>query len=128
MEISYQISWVRHGCNSTSVANSHLFNYGSKIDCEYGCSGDIISPISYVCKYFSIEDDWSFGEYHKTYNFTSISDETTVTIGTSSSSWIDEIGGSWNVSTTFSLITRADTGKINSSPQVLPTPPLRLQQ
>ena len=133
MEISYQISWRRshsfHGCNSIHVANSALFSSNSGwygIKCQYGCSGTIISPISYVCTYFSVEDDWSFGEYHKTYLFNS---ENTVTIGTFSLAWIHAVGtGQWNISTTFSLITRADTGKINSSPHVLPTPPLRLQQ
>ena len=133
MEISYQISYRRsrsgHVCTSTNVINGHLFSGGNKIDCQYSCSGNIISPISYICTYFSIEDDWSFGEYHKMYNFIGVSDENTVTIGTYSNSWISKVGGgNWNVSTTFSLVTRADTGQINSSPQVLSTPPLRLQQ
>ena len=133
MEISYQISWRRsrrgHECNSTSVNNRHLIGGRSKIDCQYSCSGAIISSIFYVCTYFSVEDDWSFGEYHKTYTFSSVSDENAVTIGTDGGKWIKEAGeGDWNVSTTFSLVTRSDTGKINSSPQVLPTLPLRLQQ
>ena len=132
MEISYQISWRRshpsHTCDSSSVAKSLLFSGGNAINCQYGCSGTIISSMSYVCTYFSVEDDWSFGENYTTYNF-SVTDENTVTIGTFRSNWIKEAGdGKWNISTTFSLVTRADTGKINSSPRVLPTPPLRLQQ
>ena len=130
MEISYQISWRRsiskHECNSIHVANGVLFGGESNIKCQYSCSGTIISPISYVCTYFSIEDDWSFGENHQTHTFNSAN---TITIGTASGNWIKEAGdGKWNISTTFSLVTRADTGKINSSPRVLPTPPLRLQQ
>ena len=133
MEISYQISWRRshrfHDCTSTHVTNNYLITGQDSINCQYSCSGTIISPISYVCTYFSVEDDWLFGEYHKTYLFNSVSDENTVTIGTFSFDWIAAVGsGQWNISTTFSLITRADTGKINSSPRVLPTPPLRLQQ
>ena len=132
MEISYQISWRRgasgHDCNSTHVANSLLISGEDKIECQYSCSGTIISPISYVCTYFSVEDNWSFGENHQTYLFNSVSDENTVTIGTVNSAWINEAGSTWNISTTFSLVTRADTGKINSSPRVVPTPPLRLQQ
>ena len=135
MEISYQISWRRninkHKCNSTHVANGVLFSGESNIKCQYSCSGTIISPISYVCTYFSIEDDWSFGENHQTHTFNSTSDNNTITIGTASGNWIIEAGninGKWNISTTFSLATRNDTGKINSSPRVLPTPPLRLQQ
>ena len=132
MEISYQISWRRshpyHRCDSSSVAKSLLFSDGNTINCQYGCSGNIISSMSYVCTYFSVEDDWSFGENYTTYLFNSVSDENTVTIGTVSTAWINEVGSNWNISTTFSLVTRADTGKINSSPRVLPIPPLRLQQ
>ena len=133
MEIYYQISWRRsnpeHYCNSTQVVNSQVINGHHKIECLYGCSRIIISPISYVCTYFSAEDDWTFGEYHKTYTFNSVSDENTITIGTARYNWIREVGdGPWNVSTTFSLTKRNDTGRINSSPRVLPTPPLRLQQ
>ena len=114
-------------CNSTHVANGTLLLGESRIACEYGCSETIVSPISYVCTCFSITDDWSFGDYHTTHLFNSLSDENTVTIGTVSSAWISEAGSRWNVSTTFSLVTRADTGKINSSPRIQPTPPLRLQ-
>ena len=130
MEISYQISWRRnasgHECNSTHVANGLLINGGDSIECQYSCLGTIISTMSYVCTYFSIADVWSFGEYHTTYLFNSVSDENTVTIGTTGCCWVSTTF--WNISTTFSLVTRTDTGKINSSPRVLPTPPLRLQQ
>ena len=134
MEVSYQTSWTRsrsgHTCNSTHVTNGVLFGGSSRIRCRYSCQPDIIiSPMSYVCTYFSVEDDWSFGEYHITHNFKSVSHKSTVTIGTLGSSWVAEVGfGNWNISTTFSLVARADTGKINSSPRILPTPPLRLQQ
>lgn len=85
--------------------------------------------MSFICTYYSIEDNWVFGEYHSTYNFNNISvtDENTITIGYEGNAWINGIGGRWNISTTFSLVKRADTGKINSSPQILPTPPLRLK-
>ena len=133
MEILYQISWRRdasgHECNSTMVANGNLVTGASELKCQYGCSATILSKMSYVCTYFSVEDNWSFGEYHMTYDFNYAFHENTVTIGTVSGDWINEVGeGNWNISTTFSLVTRTDTGKINSSPQVLPTPPLNLQQ
>ena len=133
MEISYQISWRRssgsHWCNSTYVANGTLLAGEGRISCQYSCSGTIISPISYVCTYFSAEDDWSFGEHRETYLFNSVSDENAVTIGTVSGNWITDAGNDdWNISTTFSLAKRTDTGKINSSPRILPTPPLYLQQ
>ena len=132
MEVSYQISWRhshrRYACYGIDVANSFLFKGGGNIKCQYGCSGTIISPMSYVCKYYSVIDDWTFGEHHVTYNFSQISFDDIVTIGTVSGNWIKEVGeGDWNISTTFSLTKRNDTGRINSSPRVLPTPPLRLQ-
>lgn len=132
MEISYQISWRHswgHGCDSANVSNGDLINGEASLSCQYGCSGTIISPMSYVCTCFSIEDDWSYGEHHLTHIFDSVSDQNAVTIGTLSNGWITEVGdGNWNVSTTFSLATRMDTGQINSSPQVLSSLPLHLQQ
>ena len=127
MEIYYQISWKRSSGNVCSTKGSYK-DGESELKCQYGCSATILSKMSYVCTYFSAVDEWSFGENHITYNFNSVLEETTVTIGTYSGAWISKVGGSWNISTTFSLRKRADTGKINSSPQILPTPPLRLQQ
>ena len=132
MEISYQISWSQslstHTCYDTHVANSALFKGESKISCRYGCSGNIISPIPYVCTYFSAVDDWTFGEHHITYSFSQISTDDIVTIETASCCWIRNASGhDWNISTTFSLTKRNDTGRINSSPRVSPTLPLRLQ-
>ena len=134
MEISYQISWRRSAsgryCNTTDVANSYVNTGEGTIQCQYGCSSNIVPRISYVCTYFSPEDDWIFGEYHLDYNFINITmlDDNTVTIGTVSGDWIREVSNNnWNISTTFSLTKRNDTGRVNSSPRVLPTPPLRLQ-
>ena len=132
MEISYQISWKLshhyHNCSSTHVSNNFVTNGERSISCQYGCSGHIISPMSYVCTYFSAVDDWTFGEYNKTHNFYDTLDDNIVTIGTTGGDWIRGVGqGNWNISTTFSLTKRNDTGTINSSPRVLPTPPLRLQ-
>ena len=128
MEIYYQISWRRSRSGYACNANGYFINSGSSLECQYSCSDTILSTMSYVCSYFSAEDDWSFGEYHIAHTFDSLVDETTVTIGTLGSIWASEASGKSNISTTFSLVMRADTGKINSSPQILPTPPLRLQQ
>ena len=84
--------------------------------------------MSYVCTCFNTGEDWSFGEHHITHIFNDISDQNAVTIGTYSNAWINEIGGSWNVSTTFSLVTRIDTGTINSSPRISTSLPLYLQE
>ena len=63
-------------------------------------------------------------EGHVTHIF-NVSDINTVTIGTVGASWINPYG-SWNISTTFSLITRTDTGEINSTPRVVSFPYLNL--
>ena len=131
MEISYQISWTQDNsrrCNSATVANGNRIDYGGALICQYGCSGTVISQLSFICTYYSTGDNWVFGEYYRIYSFNSVTDENTVTIGYEDGAWIGEIGGRWNISTTFSLVKRADTGTINSSPHILPTPPLRLQQ
>jgi len=69
-------------------------------------------------------DNWSLGSRSFTYDFSTFS-HNFITIGTASSGWISPFG-SWNVSTTFNLIQRSETGQINSSPHVLSLP-LRLQ-
>ena len=132
MEISYYISWRLDGdeCNSTTVANGNLL-VGDKLSdlkCQYGCTDIIILKMPYICTDFSTGDDWLLGGHHITHVFNNISDNNTVTIGTVSGNWNRKVGKGWNISTTFSLFTRGDTGKINSSPQVVPTFNLRLQQ
>ena len=131
MEISYQISWRQSGshiCDYIQVANSSLFPGEDSLDCQYGCSAAIISPMSYVCTYFSAEDDWTLGEHHITYNFNNTWDDI-ITVGNTGYAWINAVGGgNWNISTTFSLTKRNDTGRVNSSPRVLSIPPLRLQR
>ena len=50
------------------------------------------------------------------------------TIGFTGYAWIAPFTSNWNVSTTFSLTTRADTGQINSSPRAVTAPVIRLQE
>jgi len=132
MDIFYQISWKRdssgHECDSVKVASGSLQIGEGSLECQYGCSGTITPKMSYVCTFFSVKDNWSFGEHHITHVFNNVHDINTVTIGTVSNAWVSGIGGKWNISTTFSLVPRVDTGKINSSPQISPILPLHLQQ
>lgn len=51
-----------------------------------------------------------------------------VTIGFTGSAWIAPFNSRWNVSTTFSLATRSDIGRINSSPRAITFPVIRLQE
>ena len=83
----------------------------------------------YTCTDFSIEENWSFGERRYTYNFGAVvSDSDIVTIGFTGNAWIAPFNSNWNISTTFSLVTRNDTGRINSSPRAITAPVIRLQE
>ena len=128
--MSWRPGFSQHMCNSASIASGSLINGENSIACRYGCSGSsIVSPMSYVCTCLSTEDNWSYGERRVTGVINSTYDNNTITIGTIGGNWIGTVGdGNWNVSTTFSLVARGDTGRINSSPQVLSSLPLYLQE
>ena len=130
MRIFYHVSWRRSSgtggnCDSSTVSSGRLIG-GGNLNCQYGCAGTI-SRMSYYCTDYSTEEDWSFGERQLTYNFTGQTTDT-ITIGFTGCCWISPFSGSWNISTTFSLIPREDTGKINSSPRAITSPVIRLQQ
>jgi len=78
--------------------------------------------MTFYCTEFSNTDNWSFGSRSLTYAFP----KGIITIGTASGGWIAPFG-SWNISTTFSLTPRSDTGQINSPPLAFTLPTLRLQ-
>ncbi|XP_065903921.1 integrin beta-like protein C [Dysidea avara] len=131
MEISYHVSWRRNSgaggsCSSLTVSNGLLLSGGGGMVCQYGCSGTI-TTMSYICTDFSIDENWSFGENRLAFNFTDRTEDT-IAIGFTGGCWISPLGCSWNISTTFSLNIRNDTGQINSSPRAITTPVLRLQQ
>ena len=131
MEISYYVSWEQDDnnfeCNSSAVENGYLLDGTDSIDCLYGCSG-VITRLSYICTCYSADDNWSYGTNQLTYEFNDTTDINTVTIGSLGKLWHSEINGTWNISTTFSLKNRSDTGEINSSPRAVTTPLLHLQE
>ena len=51
-----------------------------------------------------------------------------VTIGFTGRNWIAPFSSNWNISVTFSLAIRNDTGRINSSPRAITAPVIRLQE
>ena len=125
MEVSFHISWQRNSipggnCTNSTVAAGNLIGEG-QLRCQYGCSGDI-SDMMYKCTDFSIAEAWTYGERRLAYTF---SNATTITIGFS---WIGTFNISWNVSTTFSVMKRNDTGRINSTPRAITAPVIRLQE
>ena len=81
-------------------------------NCQYGCQGSV--AISFFCIEYSVENNWSYLEGHETHVF-NVTDANAVTLSYASNAWVYPYG-SWNISTTFSLVPRTDTGKINSSP------------
>lgn len=81
--------------------------------------------MSYICQSFSVQEDWIFGGRQFTYNSLPLAG-LTITIGYTGNAWIDPISGPWNVSTTFSLAIRNDTGRINSTPRAVTAPIIRL--
>ena len=128
MEIFFHISWRRNsgeggGCTDTTVANGNLIGSGS-LSCQYGCSGTV-SSLAYKCTDYSISENWSFGENRINYAFPS---EPFLTIGFSSCCWISPFSSSWNLSSTFSMIPRNDTGEINSTPRAITSPVIRVQE
>ena len=127
MEITAQISIVRSRmsryCDSSTLANSNTTVYVMDFTCQYGCQGSV--DVSFFCIEYSTENDWSYLEGHETHVF-NVSDVNAVTIGTVRSTWVYPIYGGWNISTTFSLVPRTDTGQINLSPRVVSFPKLQL--
>ena len=126
MEITFHSSWRRSRrrthCDSSTLANSNIATTTISYDCQYRCKDSV--SVSFFCIEYSAENDWSYLEGHLTHVFT-VTDMNAVTIGTTGGEWIRPYG-KWNISTTFTLVPRAGTGKINSSPRVVSFPKLHL--
>ena len=124
MEITSHLSWSRryYYCDSNRLANSNITITTITFNCLYGCHGSV--AISFFCIEYSVENDWSYLEGHEIHVF-NVTDINAVTVTYTGSSWTYPYG-SWNISTTFSLVPRTDTGKINSSPRVASFPILDL--
>ena len=124
MEITSHLSWTRSSyyCDSSTLVNSNTTINTITFNCQYGCQGSV--TVSLFCIEYSVENDWSYSEGHEMYVF-NVTDINAVTIGTTGGSWVYPYG-IWNISTTFSLVPRTDSGKINSSPRVVSFPKLDL--
>ena len=126
MEISFHISWRRSYAGGICVSNGDNIAGLGNVNCRYGCSGIIRSPLSYVCTDFSDSEDWQYGGDSFSYIFPTTVNNV-VTIGFVSCCWIYPFHR-LNVSTTFSLTIRNDTGQINSSPHAATANAVHLQQ
>ena len=85
--------------------------------------------MTYACIRYSVADDWTLGENYNRYtpDLSSYAD-TTITVGFTGWRWVEPFVGYFNISTTFSLRVRNDTGRINSSPRATSFPIIRLQE
>ena len=81
--------------------------------------------MSFICTSFSAQEDWTFGQRNLVQSF-SLQEGTIVAVGFTGNAWIAPFSGRWNISTTFSLAVRNDTGRINSTPRAITVPVLRL--
>ena len=99
-------------------------NISMTFNCQYGCQDTVKLPFFCAHRYFN-GSDWNYYEFFSHENYMVIvSDINAVTISYSSTLYYHyEIV---NISTTFSLVPRDDTGKINSSPRVANSPKLQL--
>ena len=125
MEITSHISWRRSNvyCNSSRVVdNNNITVITTGFSCQYSCQDSINIP--FFCIEYSVDDNWSYLEGHETHIF-NVSDKNAVTIGTVGGAWISPFSR-WNISITFSLVTRIDTGEVNSTPRVVSFPYLNL--
>ena len=112
MEITSHYSLRRRGHTCDTLANVRR---PVPFNCQYGCRGSV--TIYSFCIEDSAEDDWVYWEGHEMHVF-NVTDINAVTVGDVDSTWVWPFFGYWNVSVTFSLVPRTDTGQINSSPRV----------
>ena len=125
MEVFFHISWRRSsGVGGSCDQPGTFISNGAGLVCEGGCF-DTITDVGFFCTDYSIDEDWSYGERLVTHNFTG---GPRITIAFSGNAWISPFSSSWRVSTTFSLVRRNDTGKINSTPRAITSPVLRIQE
>ena len=130
MEITFRISWRRSSsaggrCDAATIARGNLIGQGQLV-CQYGCPSRVsISSMLYRCTDFSEAENWSYGVRRLAYNFSS---PTPITIGFSGCCWISPFSSHWNLSTTFSITRRNDTGRINSTPRATTAPVIYVQE
>ncbi|CAC5383898.1 unnamed protein product [Mytilus coruscus] len=132
------VSWRRDysthtQCDASTKDIHDLIGYGTgDMVCLDGCgfSTAKIGTMEFYCTDFSEDENWTSGENTLTYTFRESSDQW-YQIGFKGNAWIHAIidmrGTDWILRTTASLVTRNDTGKINSSPKSVMQPIVRLQ-
>ena len=131
VEITYRVAWRRstsgNFCDNTTISSNSLVTGEGSVECINGCSGTVISQLSYFCASFSVADDFTLGGRTVSYDFTTIKTTDEITIGYTGCCWISPFGG-WSLLTRFSVARRSDTGKVNSTPRTNAAPTIRIQE
>ena len=132
VEITYRVAWRRShsshfSCNNTTISSNSLVAGGGCIECTNGCSGTVISQLSFFCTSFSVAEDFTLGGRTVSFDFTTIKTADEITIGYDSCCWISLLSR-WSLLTRFSVTRRSDTGKVNSTPRTNAAPTIRIQE
>ena len=132
VEITYRVAWRRSRsldffCDNTTISSNSLVTGEGSIDCTNGCSGTIISQLSFFCTSFSVVEDFTLGGRTVSFDFTMIKTTDEITIGYTGCCWVSPFGG-WSLLTRFSVARRSDTGKVNSTPRTNAAPTIRIQE
>ncbi|CAC5391943.1 unnamed protein product [Mytilus coruscus] len=131
VKISYRLAFRRSFsgnfyCDEASI--SSLLSGGDPLVCLYGCSGNIITSMSYYCTDYSVDEDWSSGERTVVYTFP----VTTSNIYHFGYKFcLDRFSRRREQVVTENdskLTVRSDTGTINSSPISAMKPITRMKQ
>ncbi|CAC5400893.1 unnamed protein product [Mytilus coruscus] len=116
--ITYKVSFNSHPCDKISILNRTLLNGAGSLKCYRGCSGTLVSPLSYYCTEYSENDTWTYGQRTLNFTFPSTLDNIYV-FGYRDCCWTSLVeGGSndWSLIATANFTIRKDNGQINCSP------------
>lgn len=60
--ITYKLSFTDRACDSVSISDRTLVNVGGSLVCFGGCSGTLMSSLSYQCTDYSVDENWKYGQ------------------------------------------------------------------
>ncbi|VDI29616.1 Hypothetical predicted protein [Mytilus galloprovincialis] len=128
--ITYKLSFTDRACDSVSISDRTLVNVGGSLLCFGGCSGTLMSSLSYQCTDYSVDENWKYGQRTVILTFPSAQNDS-YAFGYSGCCWADRVkssSGNWLLLATANLSIRADNGRINSSPVSSMQPVITIKQ
>ena len=131
LEFKAYWSWNRqtYFCDLNTINSQSLIGPPSPISCKLGCSvsGESIGNTQFYCTAYSASESWTYGERTFTYTIKKVA---SYIASFASCCWISLYNGaapSWEISININALTRADTGKVNSSPVTTIFPVFRVR-